>query len=183
MAETAPLTSAALRAQLINGSWSGRWTLDSTRSSVALQTKSVWGLVRITGFFREIEGEGEVATDGSVTGRVSLATASLDTKNNKRDAHLRSDDFFSSDSHPSIAFDLTAIEPSGQGVTVSGTITVRGQKAPMSFPAIVTPSGSATIILDATADVDRSQLGLTWSRMGMASMNNTITVHAVFTKT
>src|SRR5579859_4140427 len=127
MVPTTQLTSAALQAHLSDGSLSGRWTLDSTRSSAALRTKSLWGLVPIKGVFRQIEGEGEVAADGTVTGRVSLATASLDTKNNKRDVHLRSDDFFSSDTHSSIVFDLTGTEPSGEGVTLSGTITVRGQ--------------------------------------------------------
>jgi polyisoprenoid-binding protein YceI len=142
----------------------------------------MWGLVRIKGAFREIEGEGEVATEGSVTGRVSLATASLDTKNRKRDVHLRSDDFFSSDTHPSIAFDLTGMEPSGEGVTLSGTVTVRGQTKPISVPATVTASGSEEIVLDAKVEVDRSRFGLTWNRIGMASMHNTITVHIVFIK-
>jgi polyisoprenoid-binding protein YceI len=176
------LTSAALRAQLDNGSLSGRWTLDSNRSSATLRTKSMWGLVRIKGAFREIEGEGEVAPDGSVTGRVSLATASLDTKNRKRDVHLRSDDFLSSDTHPSIAFDLTAMEPSGEGVTLTGTVTVRGKTNPISVPATVTVSGSGEIVLDAKVEVDRSQFGLTWNRMGVASMNSTITIHTVFAK-
>jgi polyisoprenoid-binding protein YceI len=142
----------------------------------------MWGLVRIKGAFREIEGEGEVATEGGVTGRVSLATASLDTKNRKRDVHIRSDDFFSSDTHPWIAFDLAGVEPSGEGVTLSGTITVRGQTRPVSFRAMVTASGAEEIVLDAHLEVDRSQFGLTWNRMGMASMKNTITVHAVFTR-
>jgi polyisoprenoid-binding protein YceI len=172
-----------LQAELSNGSLSGRWTLDSTRSSVTLRTKSIWGLVRIKGVFREFEGDGEIATDGSVAGRVSLATASLDTKNNKRDVHLHSNDFFSSDTCPSIAFDLTGMEPSGEGVTLSGTMTVRGQTRPISFPATVTLSGSEKIILDANVEVDRSQFGITWNRMGVASMNNSITIHAVFAKT
>ncbi len=182
MAPTTQLTSAALKAQLSNGSLSGRWTLDSTRSSATLRSKSMWGLARIKGAFREIEGEGEVTTEGSVTGRVSLATASLDTKNKKRDVHLRSDDFFSSDTHPSIAFDLTGMEPSGEGVTLSGTITVRGQTRSISVPATVTASGPEEIVLDAKVEVDRSQFGLTWNRMGMVSMKSTITVHTVFTK-
>jgi len=182
MAPTTQLTSAALKAQLSNGSLSGRWTLDSTRSSATLRSKSMWGLARIKGAFREIEGEGEVATDGSVSGRVSLATASLDTKNTKRDVHLRSDDFFSSDTHPSIAFDLTGVEPSGEGVTLSGTITVRGQTRSISVPATVTASGPEEIVLDAKVEVDRSQFGLTWNRIGIASTKNTITVHTVFTK-
>src|SRR5713101_6979486 len=182
MAPTTQLTSAALKAQLSNGSLSGRWTLDSTRSSATLRSKSMWGLARIKGAFREIEGEGQVTTEGRVTGRVTLATASLDTKNTKRDVHLRSDDFFSSDTHPSIAFDLTGVEPSGEGVTLSGTTTVRGQTRPISVPATVTASGPEEIVLDAQVEVDRSQFGLTWNRMGMVSMKSTIIVHTVFTK-
>jgi polyisoprenoid-binding protein YceI len=183
MAPTGQLSSAALQAQLSNGSLAGRWTLDSTRSSATLRTKSMWGLVSIKGVFDDIEGEGTVSADGAVTGRVSLATASLDTKNKKRDVHLRSDDFFSSDAYPSITFDLVAVEPSGEGVRVSGTITVRGHSGPISFPATVTAPGSEEIILDAEVEVDRSKFGVTWNKLGALSMNNTISVRAVFTKT
>jgi hypothetical protein len=38
------------------------------------------------------------------------------------------------------------------------------------------------VALDATVHVDRSEFGLTWNQMGMASMKNTITIHAVFTR-
>ena len=92
------------------------------------------------------------------------------------------EDFFSSGTDPRITFELTGMEPSGEGVTLSGTITVRGQTRPISFPATVTESRAEEMILDGKVDVDRSQFGLTWNRMGMASMMNTITVHAVFTK-
>jgi polyisoprenoid-binding protein YceI len=182
MPPIAQRNSAALQAQLSSGSLSGRWTVDSTRSSATLRTKSMWGLVRIQGAFQEIDGEGNIATDGTVTGRLSLATASLDTKNEKRDVHIRSDDFLSSDAHPSITFDLTGVQLSGEGVTLSGTITVTGQTRPISFPATVTASGSEEIILDAEVEIDRSQFGVTWNRLGALSMNNTITIHAVFTK-
>jgi polyisoprenoid-binding protein YceI len=74
------------------------------------------------------------------------------------------------------------MEPSGEGVTLSGTVTVRGQTRPISLPATVTASGPEEIVLDAQVEVDRSHFGLTWNRLGMASMNNTITVHMVFTK-
>jgi polyisoprenoid-binding protein YceI len=42
--------------------------------------------------------------------------------------------------------------------------------------------GDNELVLDATVQVDRSEFGLTWNKMGMVSMNNTITVHAVFTR-
>jgi polyisoprenoid-binding protein YceI len=37
-------------------------------------------------------------------------------------------------------------------------------------------------VLDATVQVDRSEFGLTWNKMGMVSMNNAITIHAVLTR-
>jgi polyisoprenoid-binding protein YceI len=74
------------------------------------------------------------------------------------------------------------MEPSGEGVTLSGTITVHGQTRSISVPATVTASGPEEIVLDAKVEVDRSRFGLTWNRMGIASMKNTITVHTVFTK-
>ncbi len=67
-------------------------------------------------------------------------------------------------------------------MTVSGTLTVRDQTRPLSFPATVALVGDKEAALDATVQVDRSEFGLTWNQMGMVSMNNTITIHAVFTR-
>jgi polyisoprenoid-binding protein YceI len=59
---------------------------------------------------------------------------------------------------------------------------VRGTTRPITFPATVAQTADGEVALDATVHVDRSEFGLTWSQMGMASMKNTVTVHAVFTK-
>jgi polyisoprenoid-binding protein YceI len=45
-----------------------------------------------------------------------------------------------------------------------------------------TVSGDGTVGLDATVPVDRSEFGLTWNQLGMASMKNTVTIHAAFTR-
>lgn len=106
----------------------------------------------------------------------------LDTKNKKRDAHLRSGDFFLAEQYPAITFALDKLVPADEGVTVSRTLTVRDQSRPISFPATVTLSGDREVALDATVHVDRSDFGLNFSQMGMMSMKNTITIHAVFTR-
>jgi len=67
-------------------------------------------------------------------------------------------------------------------VTVSGTLTVRERSLPITFPATVTLTGEGEALLDATAEVDRSEFGLTWNQLGLSSMKTTITVHAVFTR-
>ena len=142
----------------------------------------MWGLTSVKGIFRELEGSGTVSAAGEITGGIALPTGSLDTKNSKRDAHLRSADFFLSEKYPVITFSVGTIVPASEGVTVSGNLTVRDTSRPISFPATVDLTGDNEVVLDATVQVDRSEFGLTWNRMGMVSMDHTITIHAVLTR-
>lgn len=175
-------TAPALQALLKDAALAGTWTLDPAKSAVGLKSRSMWGLAPVKGVFRQVRGSGTVARDGTVSGTVTVAAASVDTKTAKRDAHLRSADFFDSDAHPDITFTVTEARPSGPGVTVDGNLTVRDRTRPLSFGASVTVAGDGEIWLDAQVPVNRADFGLTWSPMGMASMHNTITVHAVFTR-
>jgi polyisoprenoid-binding protein YceI len=175
-------TQAALRARLTDGSLAGNWTLNPAQSTAALRSKSMWGLTSVKGVFRDLEGSGTVSAAGEITGGIALPTRSLDTKNSKRDTHLRSPDFFMSEKYPAITFSLATIVPASEGVTISGTLTVRDSSRPISFPATVALTGDNEVVLDATLQVDRSEFGLTWNKMGMVSMNNAITIHAVLTR-
>lgn len=182
MTTPAEQTSSALKAQLADGSLAGNWTLDPARSTATLKSKSMWGLAPVKGVFRDLEGASTISPEGDVTGSITLATGSLDTKNSKRDVHLRSDEFFSSDKYPAIVFTVDKLAPVADAFTVSGTLTVRDHSQPISFPATVTVASEHEVSLDATVQVDRSEFGLTWNQMGMASMMNTIAVHATFTR-
>ena len=176
-------TSAqALQEQLANGSLTGDWTLDQARSTATLRSRALWGLQPVKGVFGELGGSGTVSPAGEVTGSLTLATGALDTRNAKRDAHLRSGDFFLSEKYPAITFRLDGITPGADGVTVSGTLTVRETTRPASFPATVTIAGDGEVTLDATMTVDRTEFGLTWNQIGMVAKDSTVTVHAVFTR-
>jgi len=175
-------TSQALQARLSDGSLAGHWTLDAARSQATLRSKSVWGLVSVKGTFGQIEGAGTVSPAGEVAGSLVVDAESINTKNKKRDVHLRSADFFLSEKHPKITFSVDKVVPAGEGVTVSGSLTVRDSTRPISFPATVVLTGDGEITLDAAVEVDRSEFGLTWNQPGMSSMKNTIGIHAVFTK-
>jgi polyisoprenoid-binding protein YceI len=172
----------ALRERLEDGSLAGDWALDPARSTAALRNKGMWGLVTVKGVFGSIEGGGTVSLAGGVTGRIALATGALDTKNKKRDAHLRSGDFFLAETYPAITFTLDMLVTAGEGTTVSGTLTVRDRSQPISFPATVALAGDGKVLLDATVQVDRSEFGLTLNPMGMSSMKSMVTIHAVFTR-
>ena len=142
----------------------------------------MWGLVPVNGVFREVCGNATVRPDGEVGGTVAVAAASIDTKNTRRDAHLRSADFFDSGNHPDITFTADDIQPSGRGVAVTGMLTVRGRTRPLSFDAAASVRADGGIRVDAEVHVNRADFGLTWNRMGMISVTNTLIIHAVFTR-
>ena len=108
----------------------------------------MWGLVPVNGVFREVIGNGTVSPDGEVSGTVTVAAAPIDTKNTRRDTHLRSDDFFDSGNNPDITFTADGIRPSGQGVAVTGALTVRDRTRPLSFDAAASVQGDGEIWLD-----------------------------------
>ncbi len=183
MAPAGQVTASDLRAMLTDGALAGSWTLDASRSSIGLRSKSVWGLAPVKGSFREIAGAGTVSPDGQVSGTITVAAASVDTKNAKRDTHLRSAEFFDAEAHPQITVRVEGLAPASEGVTVTGTLTVRDRTRPLTFGATVSTPDTGEIELDAEIQVNRSDYGMTWSPMRMASMDNTITIHAVFTHT
>jgi polyisoprenoid-binding protein YceI len=182
MTESKQTTSPALQELLRDGKLAGSWALDAAKSEIGLKSKSMWGIVPVKGVFREVTGSGTVSATGDVAGTVTVAAGSVDTKNKKRDEHLRSADFFDAAKTPDITFAAEQVTPSGEGVTVAGTLTVRDRTRPVSFAARVSGFDGAQVELDGEIQVNRSDFGLTWNQLGMTSMNNTITVHAVFTK-
>ncbi len=171
-----------VQALLKDAALAGNWTLDASKSTVGLRSKSIWGLVPVKGVFRQVSGQGTVSPAGDVSGTVTVSAASIDTKNKKRDTHLRSADFFDSDTYPDITFSVSQAKPSGQGATVSGSLTVHDRTKPVTFDAAVSAVSDSELTLDAEFQVNRTDFGLTWNQMGMTSVHNTITVHAVFTK-
>jgi polyisoprenoid-binding protein YceI len=181
-APSGQVTATALRALLNGGVLAGEWVLDPRQSSIRLKNKSVAGLVRVNGIFREASGNATVTADGEVSGTLRVAAASIDTKNTRRDNHLRTTDFFDSANHPDITFTADGVRPSGAGVAVTGTLTVRDHTRPLSFDAAASVPGDGEIWLDAEVQINRADFGLTWNQLGMISMGNTIAIHAVFTR-
>jgi len=178
----APSGQMDVQALLKDAALTGNWTLDASKSTVGLRSKSMWGLVPVKGVFRQVSGQGTVSPAGDVSGTMTVSAASIDTKNKKRDTHLRSADFFESDTYPDITFTVSQAKPSGQGATVSGSLTVHDRTKPVTFDATVSAASDSELSLDAEVQVNRTDFGLTWNQMGMSSVHNTITVHAVFTK-
>jgi polyisoprenoid-binding protein YceI len=177
----APSEQPALRAQLSDGSLAGTWTLDPGRSEVVLHTRHTWGLRPLRGVFGKVSGHGTVTTDGAASGVINVTAESVDTKNPQRDKHLRSAAFFDIENHPEFTFAVDSVTPADGGVRVAGALTVRDRANPVSFDARVSTDGGE-VVLDGELPVNRADYGLTWNFLGIAAMNSTIEVHAVFTR-
>jgi polyisoprenoid-binding protein YceI len=182
MAPSGQPAAPALQAVLADAALAGDWTLDGAWSTIGLRSSAIWGLVPVKGVFGQVTGHATVSATGEVSGTITVVAASIETKNARRDRHLRSADFFAIDTFPHITFSVDRVQPSGEGVTVTGTLSVRGRTRPLTFPAKVAVAGSGEVWLNAGIQVNRADFGLTWNLMGMASMQNTITVNAVFSK-
>jgi polyisoprenoid-binding protein YceI len=178
---TGPGTATGPEA-LLQETLAGEWVLDPRTSSIRLTNKSMWGLVPVKGRFREVGGHGVVSADGEIRGTIAVAAASVDTGNARRDKHLRSADFFDAAKNPDITFIADGIRPSGQDVTVTGMLTVRGRTRPLAFEAVPAVQSNGEVCLDAEVHVNQTDFGLTWNLLGMVARDNIVTIHAVFTR-
>jgi polyisoprenoid-binding protein YceI len=181
MAPQEQLSASALQALIQDGTLTGSWALDPARSQVLLETRHTWGLLPLHGVFRQVTGNGAVSDSGQVTGTITVAAGSIDTKNKTRDKDLRSAKIFDIASHPDISYTVDGIEPAGGGARVTGSLTVRGQTRPLPFDATVSATGDE-VRLDAEVPVNRADFGLTYSPLRMAPLKHTIVIHAVFAR-
>ncbi len=175
------LTASAVQALVQGGTLTGSWTLDPAGSQVLLETRHTWGLLPLHGIFRQVTGNGTVTAAGQVTGTFTVAAASIDTKNKTRDKDLQSAKVFDTANHPDITYTVDGMQPADGGARVTGHLTVRGHTRPLSFDAKVSATKDQ-VRLDAEVPVNRADFGLTYSPLRMAPMNNTIVIHALFTR-
>jgi len=176
--------ASELQALLADGKLEGAWTLDGAKSSVGLSSKSMWNLVKVKGRFTQITGAAVISAAGEATGTITVAAASVDTKVKKRDDHLRSADFFDAGKYPDISAGISSVTlaDDGESATFSGTLTVRDQTRPVTVSGKLSAPGTDQIRLDAELPVNRGDYGLSFNQLGMMSMDNVITIHAIFTR-
>lgn len=149
-----------------SGLASGTWLVDPSAGGIAFAVKTLWGLVDVKGTFDRFEGALNV-TEGAATGELVVHTETLDTKNKRRDEHLRSADFFDSKSAPRVTFVTTAVKPAPSGVTVTGDLTVGAHRTHLELPVQLEPRGDDTLVLRTSTAIPREDVGLSWNKAGM----------------
>jgi polyisoprenoid-binding protein YceI len=165
--ETTPIT------RIVDGTevpGAGEYELDAAHSHVGFSVRHMM-VSKTKGRFAEVTGTiriGEDPLESSV--EVEIPVASIDTRDESRDGHLRSADFFDAEQHPVLRYRSTSVTPVGKDRwRVDGELTVRGITQPV--PLDVTfeggakdPWGGSRIGFTAKAELDREAFGLTWNQ-------------------
>jgi polyisoprenoid-binding protein YceI len=98
-----------------------------------------------------------------------IDTASISTCEEKRDAHLRSADFFDAETHPQMTFRSTRVQQQGNDdFLITGDLKIRGETHPVTFKAhsegrSKSPFGFTAWGFSATATINRTDWGLNWN--------------------
>jgi polyisoprenoid-binding protein YceI len=146
------------------------WTLDTAHTTVGFSARHM-GLSRVRGIFRDFDGT--VAPDPDdltrTKGKVEIRTASVDTGDEQRDAHLRSADFFDSERFPVMTFEPSAIERIDDGrYRVRGNLTIKDTTNEIELVyehsgEMVDPFGARKLGGRVSGTIHRSDWGLTWN--------------------
>jgi polyisoprenoid-binding protein YceI len=139
-----------------------RFRIDAAESAVTFHATS--RLVNADGRFHRFEGEVVVDPTDAATARIRLAVeaASIDTANQRRDNHLRSEDFFHVDRFPTATFESVRVEPRGSSATVVGRLTIRGVTRELAVPVTVEVSGER-LVARGEFSINRTDYGITYS--------------------
>lgn len=110
----------------------GTWAIDPVHSSVNFSVRHLM-VSKVRGSFETFSGAITIAEDGTPSVSATIDVTSIDTRNEQRDAHVRSADFFDADNHPTATFVSTGVRPDGDDYIVDGDFTLKGVTKPVSL--------------------------------------------------
>jgi polyisoprenoid-binding protein YceI len=145
-----------------------RWEIDRTHSELTFRIRHM--VSRVNGAFNDWSGTVHADPANLAGGRVEvdIRTASIDTRNERRDNHLRSDDFFDAENHPAITFRSTRVEADGGDLRVHGNLTIRGVTRPVVLEGrlleVAGTPGRRRIGFEAETTINRMDYGVSWNR-------------------
>jgi polyisoprenoid-binding protein YceI len=146
------------------------YKIDSAHSDIMFKVKHLM-IATATGVFKTFDATLEVNEDDLSDARVSFEADvnSIDTKNEQRDTHLKSDDFFNAEQFPKLTFKSTSIENNGGNeYTLKGDLTVRDITKPVTLKVeyngkVTDPWGMERMGFEVSGKINRREYGLKWS--------------------
>jgi polyisoprenoid-binding protein YceI len=152
----------------IPGYRAGTWVLDPSHSEVGFTVRHMM-ISKVRGHFG-IKSATLIAPQNPLDAKVEahVEAASLDTKDEGRDTHLRSADFFDVETYPSIDFVSTGVRVENGEMLVDGDLTIRGTTKPVTFEFDFggfgsDPWGNYKAGATAKTVINREDFGLTWN--------------------
>jgi polyisoprenoid-binding protein YceI len=146
----------------------GTWTIDPVHSEVSFTVRHMM-VSKVRGRFDKFEGTITTAPDplkSSVSATVDLG--SVNTGNDTRDNHIRSEDFFHAEKHPTMTFQSTGVRQDGGEFLLDGDLTLRGVTRPVTFRLEVNgfgpdPYGGTRAGFSATTEINRNEWNVSYN--------------------
>ena len=156
-------------ASTLTGLTPGTWTVDPSHSEVGFVVRHLM-VSKVKGRFGGVSGTIKVTENvlESVV-EASAEIATVDTRDENRDGHLKSADFFDAEKFPTISFRSTGIREKGNDYLLDGQLTIKGVSKPVTFDleyngAATNPMTSGqTVGFSAETEVNRKDFGLEWN--------------------
>lgn len=147
------------------------WEIDAAHSQVTFSVRHMM-ISTVKGQFTVLSGHLHIDEQSPANSSVDaqVATASIDTRDQRRDGHLQSPDFFDAAQYPTITFKSTSVVSlGGNEYNVIGDLTMHGVTKPVTFKAEYAgqgknPYGMQVAGLSATTKINRKDWGLTWNQ-------------------
>ncbi len=146
------------------------WTIDPAHTAVEFSVRHLM-ITTVKGRFGTVSGTlvlDEASIERSKV-EVEIDVNSIDTREDKRDAHLRSADFFDVENHPKLTFVSRRVERSGDGLKMTGDLTIRGTTKEITLDVedlgrARDPWGGDRAAFTATGKLNRNEYGLKWNQ-------------------
>jgi polyisoprenoid-binding protein YceI len=147
-----------------------RWVLDASHSHVSFSVRHMM-ISNVRGEFQTATGEVTYDARHPEATRLSVNVdvASINTREEKRDAHLRSADFFDVQNHPTMTFVSKSARRRGDGLDVVGDLTIRGTTREVTLAVEditgeqADPWGNQRVGASARTKIRRSDFGMRWN--------------------
>lgn len=164
------------------------WAIDNSHTTLEFSVRHL-GLASVKGTFHGVSGETEIDEQDLTRSRarVVVDVATIDTRDERRDAHLRGADFFDVDRFPTAAFETTRIRHlGGDRYEIEGQLTIRDVTRPVTLQAeasefIVDPWGNRRSAVSVDGEINRTEWGLTWNQAleaGRLLVGEKVKIHA-----
>ncbi len=146
------------------------WKLDPTHTMVEFSARHMM-FTTVRGRFADVDGTVTIAgtTPDSASIQATMKAASIDTRTEQRDQHLRSADFLNAEQYPDVTFRSTKISGSRERFTLTGDLTIRDVTKPITLDVTFEgtgqdPWGGQRMGFSADGKLDRREFGLTWNQ-------------------